>query len=99
MGFVSAPRAIRSCLQALRHPICINAEPNVTLGCVSRQSRVVLHGFVLYASPNGIVSGDVAGNAQVTAQKRIRLQLWCTMFNHGTIGWLKYLRSFAIAWC
>jgi len=74
MGFVSAPRAIWSCLPALRHPICINAEPNVTLGCVSRQSRVVLHGVVLYASPNGMVSVAVAGNAPVAAQKRIVLQ-------------------------
>jgi hypothetical protein len=62
-----------------------NADPNVTLACVSRQSMMALDGFVLYASPNGIVSVDAAGNALVATQKLITPQQWRETFNPGTI--------------
>jgi hypothetical protein len=62
-----------------------NADPNITLACVSRQSMVAMDGLVLYASPNGIVSIDATGNAVVATQKLITPQQWRATFNPSTI--------------
>jgi hypothetical protein len=62
-----------------------NNEPNITLACVSRRSMVAMDGFALYASPNGIVTVDAAGNALVATSKIIEAKQWRSQFNPTTI--------------
>lgn len=58
--------------------------------CVSRQSMVVMDGFVLYAGTNGLVSVDGNGNALVATEKIISPEQWREMFNPSSINAYQY---------
>ncbi|ECO4847813.1 hypothetical protein FX474_12830 [Salmonella enterica] len=58
--------------------------------CVSRQSMVVMDGFVLYAGTNGLVSVDGAGNAVIATEKIIAPEQWREMFNPSSIRAYQY---------
>ncbi|HFW4798349.1 TPA: hypothetical protein ACIBS5_003792 [Salmonella enterica subsp. diarizonae serovar 60-67:z35:-] len=62
----------------------------LTQACVSRQSMVVMDGFVLYAGTNGLVSVDGNGNALVATEKIISPEQWRDMFNPSSINAYQY---------
>ncbi|HED0198884.1 TPA: hypothetical protein R4H00_000696 [Salmonella enterica subsp. enterica serovar Orientalis] len=62
----------------------------LTQACVSRQSMVVMDGFVLYAGTNGLVSVDGAGNAVIATEKIISPEQWREMFNPSSVKAYQY---------
>ncbi|MDJ6542670.1 hypothetical protein LEC33_23220 [Salmonella enterica] len=66
------------------------AKLPLTQACVSRQSMVVMDGFVLYAGTNGLVSVDGAGNAIIATEKIISPEQWRDMFNPSSIKAYQY---------
>ncbi|MGM7842624.1 hypothetical protein ACS78Y_03135 [Yersinia enterocolitica] len=57
----------------------------VMQACVSRHSMVSMDNFVLYASPNGLVSVDAEGNARVATEPIIEPRQWRRHFNPDSI--------------
>lgn len=66
------------------------AKLPLTQACVSRQSMVVMDGFVLYAGTNGLVSVDGSGNAIIATEKVISPEQWREMFNPSSIKAYQY---------
>ncbi|ECO0851925.1 hypothetical protein AA073_21780 [Salmonella enterica subsp. enterica serovar Newport] len=66
------------------------AKLPLTQACVSRQSMVVMDGFVLYAGTNGLVSVDGSGNAVIATEKIISPEQWREMFNPSSINAYQY---------
>lgn len=66
------------------------AKLPLTQACVSRQSMVVMDGFVLYAGTNGLVSVDGSGNAIIATEKIISPEQWREMFNPSSIKAYQY---------
>lgn len=66
------------------------AKLPLTQACVSRQSMVVMDGFVLYAGTNGLVSVDGSGNAIIATEKIISPEQWRDMFNPSSIKAYQY---------
>lgn len=66
------------------------AKLPLTQACVSRQSMVVMDGFVLYAGTNGLVSVDGAGNAVIATEKIISPEQWREMFNPSSVKAYQY---------
>lgn len=66
------------------------AKLPLTQACVSRQSMVVMDGFVLYAGTNGLVSVDGSGNAVIATEKIISPEQWRGMFNPSSIKAYQY---------
>lgn len=66
------------------------AKLPLTQACVSRQSMVVMDGFVLYAGTNGLVSVDGSGNAVIATEKIISPEQWRDMFNPSSIKAYQY---------
>lgn len=66
------------------------AKLPLTQACVSRQSMVVMDGFVLYAGTNGLVSVDGSGNAVIATEKIISSEQWREMFNPSSIKAYQY---------
>lgn len=62
-----------------------NAKLPVMQACVSRRSMVSMDSFALYASPNGLVSVDGAGNALVATEQIIEPRQWRKNFNPESI--------------
>ncbi|HDL7313817.1 TPA: hypothetical protein PXN27_000576 [Yersinia enterocolitica] len=62
-----------------------NAKLPVMQACVSRRSMVSMDSFALYASPNGLVSVDSAGNALVATEQIIEPRQWRKNFNPESI--------------
>ncbi|EAY3716983.1 hypothetical protein FGS56_18375 [Salmonella enterica] len=58
--------------------------------CVSRQSMVVMDGFVLYAGTNGLVSVSGDGNALIATEKILSPEQWRDMFNPSSIKAYQY---------
>ncbi|EJQ8147560.1 hypothetical protein N8J30_004264 [Salmonella enterica subsp. enterica serovar Newport] len=58
--------------------------------CVSRQSMVVMDGFVLYAGTNGLVSVSGDGNALIATEKILSPEQWSDMFNPSSIRAYQY---------
>lgn len=74
-----------------------SAEPLATLACTSKQSMVSMDGYVLYASPNGLVSIDASGAAQVATKNVIDARQWRERYNPSTIrAWMLENEYFAI---
>lgn len=74
-----------------------SAEPLATLACTSKRSMVAMDGYVLYASPNGLVSIDGSGAAQVATKNIIDARQWRAMFNPSTIqAWMVEGEYFAL---
>lgn len=66
------------------------AKLPLTQACVSRQSMVVMDGFVLYAGTNGLVSVDGSGNAVIATEKIISPEQWRDLFNPSSIKAYQY---------
>lgn len=66
------------------------AKLPLTQACVSRQSMVVMDGFVLYAGTNGLVSVSGDGNALIATEKIISPEQWRDMFNPSSIKAYQY---------
>ncbi len=66
------------------------AKLPLTQACVSRQSMVVMDGFVLYAGTNGLVSVSGDGNALIATEKIISPEQWREMFNPSSIKAYQY---------
>ncbi|EHJ7486043.1 hypothetical protein KBV65_004397 [Salmonella enterica] len=66
------------------------AKLPLTQACVSRQSMVVMDGFVLYAGTNGLVSVGGDGNALIATEKIISPEQWREMFNPSSIKAYQY---------
>lgn len=66
------------------------AKLPLTQACVSRQSMVVMDGFVLYAGTNGLVSVDGSGNAVIATEKIISPEQWREMFNPSSVKAYQY---------
>lgn len=66
------------------------AKLPLTQACVSRQSMVVMDGFVLYAGTNGLVSVSGDGNAVIATEKIISPEQWRDMFNPSSIKAYQY---------
>lgn len=66
------------------------AKLPLTQACVSRQSMVVMDGFVLYAGTNGLISVDGSGNAVTATEKIISPEQWRGMFNPSSIKAYQY---------
>ncbi len=66
------------------------AKLPLTQACVSRQSMVVMDGFVLYAGTNGLVSVDGSGNAIIATEKIISPEQWREMFNPSSVKAYQY---------
>lgn len=66
------------------------AKLPLTQACVSRQSMVVMDGFVLYAGTNGLVSVDGSGNAVIATEKIISPEQWRDLFNPLSIKAYQY---------
>ncbi|EAP0943031.1 hypothetical protein B7802_07735 [Salmonella enterica] len=62
----------------------------LTQACVSRQSMVVMDGFVLYAGTNGLVSVSGDGNALIATEKILSPEQWRDMFNPSSIKAYQY---------
>ncbi|WP_145517442.1 hypothetical protein [Yersinia mollaretii] len=62
-----------------------NIKLPVMQACVSRRSMVSMDSFVLYASPNGLISVDGAGNARVVTEPIIEPRQWRKHFNPDSI--------------
>lgn len=74
-----------------------SAEPLATLACTSKRSMVAMDGYVIYASPNGLVSIDGTGAAQVATKNIIDARQWRAMFNPSTIqAWMVEGEYFAL---
>ncbi|EEI4448033.1 hypothetical protein G0S15_001403 [Salmonella enterica] len=58
--------------------------------CVSRQSMVVMDGFVLYAGTNGLVSVSGDGNALIATEKILSPEQWRDMFNPSSVKAYQY---------
>ncbi|EGX3500207.1 hypothetical protein BJH39_005284 [Salmonella enterica] len=58
--------------------------------CVSRQSMVVMDGFVLYAGTNGLVSVSGDGNALIATEKILSPEQWRGMFNPSSVKAYQY---------
>lgn len=66
-----------------------SAEPLATLSCSSKESMVSMDGYVIYASPNGLVSIDGNGAAQVATKNIIDARQWRSTYNPGSIrAWM-----------
>ncbi|EKR9560924.1 hypothetical protein P9785_003317 [Salmonella enterica] len=66
------------------------AKLPLTEACVSRQSMVVMNGFVLYAGTNGLVSVSGDGNALIATEKILSPEQWRDMFNPSSIKAYQY---------
>ncbi|HDC2546215.1 TPA: hypothetical protein O7139_005366 [Salmonella enterica] len=66
------------------------AKLPLTQACVSRQSMVVMDGFVLYAGTNGLVSVSGDGNALIATEKLLSPEQWRDMFNPSSIKAYQY---------
>ncbi|HFW3989276.1 TPA: hypothetical protein ACJF1X_003012 [Salmonella enterica subsp. enterica serovar Muenchen] len=66
------------------------AKLPLTQACVSRQSMVVMDGFVLYAGTNGLVSVSGDGNALIATEKILSPEQWRDMFNPSSIKAYQY---------
>ncbi|HIB1507725.1 TPA: hypothetical protein ACWV5T_002341 [Salmonella enterica subsp. enterica serovar Muenchen] len=66
------------------------AKLPLTQACVSRQSMVVMDGFVLYAGTNGLVSVSGDGNALIATEKILSPEQWREMFNPSSIKAYQY---------
>lgn len=74
-----------------------SAEPLATLACTSKQSMVSMDGYVLYASPNGLVSVDGQGAAQVATKNIIDPDQWKQRYNPTSIrAWMLEGEYFAL---
>lgn len=74
-----------------------SAEPLATLACTSKKSMVAMDGYVLYASPNGLVSIDGTGAAAVATKNIIDPTQWKQRYNPSTIrAWLLEGEYFAL---
>ena len=74
-----------------------SAEPLATLACTSKRSMVAMDGYVLYASPNGLVSIDGNGAAAVATKNIIDPTQWKQRYNPTTIrAWLLEGEYFAL---
>ncbi|MGL4486138.1 MAG: hypothetical protein ACRCUG_03915 [Yersinia sp. (in: enterobacteria)] len=62
-----------------------NIQLPVMQSCISRRSMVNMDSFVLYASPNGLVSVDGEGNARVATESIIEPRQWRKDFNPESI--------------
>ncbi|WP_315707538.1 hypothetical protein [Brenneria uluponensis] len=60
-------------------------HPQSSLSCVSAASMVAMDGFVLYASPNGLVSIGADGSAAIATASIIEARQWRKSFNPTTI--------------
>ncbi|EDS5357392.1 hypothetical protein KJU44_001378 [Salmonella enterica] len=66
------------------------AKLPLTQACVSRQSMVVMDGFVLYAGTNGLVSVSGDGNALIATEKILSPEQWRDMFNPSSVKAYQY---------
>ncbi|ECH6755930.1 TPA: hypothetical protein ACGT6A_004716 [Salmonella enterica] len=66
------------------------AKLPLTQACVSRQSMVVMDGFVLYAGTNGLVSVSGDGNALIATEKILSVEQWRDMFNPSSVKAYQY---------
>ncbi|HGG3432183.1 TPA: hypothetical protein ACJFZM_003954 [Salmonella enterica subsp. enterica serovar Oranienburg] len=66
------------------------AKLPLTQACVSRQSMVVIDGFVLYAGTNGLVSVSGDGNALIATEKILSPEQWRDMFNPSSVKAYQY---------
>ncbi|HCL5312898.1 TPA: hypothetical protein N2G38_005311 [Salmonella enterica] len=66
------------------------AKLPLTQACVSRQSMVVMDGFVLYAGTNGLVSVSGDGNALIATEKIFSPEQWRDMFNPSSVKAYQY---------
>lgn len=74
-----------------------SAEPMATLACSSKRSMVAMDGYVLYASPNGLVSIDGSGAAAVATKNIIDPTQWKSRYNPSTIrAWMLEGEYFAL---
>lgn len=71
------------------------AKLPLTQACVSRQSMVVMDGFVLYAGTNGLVSVSGDGNALIATEKILSPEQWRDMFNPSSIKAYQYRGEYA----
>ncbi|ECK8872575.1 hypothetical protein DNW15_11320 [Salmonella enterica subsp. enterica] len=62
----------------------------LTQACVSRQSMVVMDGFVLYAGTNGLVSVSGDGGAIIATEKILSPEQWRDMFKPSSIKAYQY---------
>ncbi|EBK1793069.1 hypothetical protein IX14_18950 [Salmonella enterica subsp. enterica serovar Kentucky] len=62
----------------------------LTQACVSRQSMVVMDGFILYAGTSGLVSVSSDGNALIATEKILSPEQWRDVFNPSSIKAYQY---------